>query len=270
MTISQNRRWGVMTGPEVAALDRERTVLLLPVGATEQHGPHLPLDTDTRIAEAVVEAALALLEPDVPAVVLPTQAVGWSAEHANFAGTLSAEPDLLARLWGGIVRPLARQGFKKLVIVNGHGGQPEVSEIVCRRLRLEEGMCAVPLNWFGFGLPEGVLPPQEMKLGIHGGAVETSLLLHLSPGLVRQEEVRNFPSRTAALKAEGWQHFSPQGPAGFAWAAEDLNPEGVTGDARLASAAIGEAILRHAAGGLAGLIGELARAPWPLPADPAR
>ncbi|WP_445679464.1 creatininase family protein [Radicibacter daui] len=265
MTISQIRRWGQMTGPETGALDRERTVLVLPVGATEQHGPHLPLDTDTRIAEAVVEAALTRLAADVPAVVLPAQAVGWSAEHANFAGTLSAEPDLLANLWGGIVRPLARQGFKKLLILNGHGGQPEVSEIVCRRLRMEEGMCAVPLNWFGFGLPEGVLPPQEMKLGIHGGAVETSLLLHLAPELVRQGEVRDFPSRTAALKAEGWQHFSPQGPAGFAWAAEDLNPEGVTGDARLASADIGRAILDHAAAGLAGLIGELSRAPWPLP-----
>jgi creatinine amidohydrolase len=260
--IDEQHQWAARTSAEIAALDGQRAVALLPVGAIEQHGPHLPLDTDTAIVEAILAAGLSRLPAGLPVLALPTQAVGWSLEHGDFCGTLSASATTAIALWTEIGRCVARAGVRKLVLFNGHGGQPEICEIVARTLRADLGMMVVPLNWFGFGQPPGVFPAEELALGIHAGALETALMLHIRPHAVRTGEVAAFASATAEWRSR-FRHVSPQGPAGFAWLAQDLNPAGAVGDARLATAAAGAAILDHAAGHLANFLTEMVAADWP-------
>lgn len=253
-----HRLWGELTTMDFAALAGD-AVAILPVGAMEQHGPHLPLDTDTIIVDGVVAAALARLEPGVTSLLLPTQALGASIEHEAFPGTLSLAADLLMRTWVQIGLAVAAAGVRRLVIVNGHGGQPEVMTLVARELRVRAGLLVVCANWFDFGEPPGLIPPQERRFGIHGGLIETSVMLHLAPHRVRGAEVGNFPSAV--------QDWATRFPAlagtrtRIAWASQDLNPAGAVGDARAASATLGEALVAHAAEGLARLIGEAAQFP---------
>lgn len=259
--IDSRHQWASHTSAEIAALDPARAVAVLPVGAIEQHGPHLPLNTDSVIVEHVLAAGLARLPSAAPVLALPTQAVGWSLEHTDFAGTLSASATTAIALWTDIGRCVAQSGLRKLVIFNGHGGQPEICEIVARTLRAELGMMVVPLNWFGFGQPAGLFPPEELAFGIHAGALETSLMLHVCPQAVRMQALADFPSATPGMR-QHYRHVSPQGPAGFAWMAQDLNPCGAVGDARLASAEAGAKILDHAAGHLASFLTEMVAVDW--------
>ncbi len=259
--FAEHRLWARRTSPEIAALDTARTVAVLPVGAIEQHGPHLPLDTDTAIAEAVLAAALQLVPETLPVLVLPTQQVGWSLEHARLPGTLSASATTSIALWTEIGRNVAHSGVKKLILMNGHGGQPEICEIVARTLRAEQNMMVVPLNWYGFGHPDGLFPAEEMRYGIHAGALETAVMLHIRPQSVRAQAIADFPSRTPQMRAR-YQHVSPQGPAGFSWLAEDLNPQGAVGNATLATAQAGETILAHAAQHVATVLQEMVAIDW--------
>ena len=253
-----HRLWGDLTTTDFAGLNAD-TVAILPVGAMEQHGPHLPLDTDTTIVDGVVAAAIARLDPAVTSLLLPTQALGASIEHEAFPGTLSLAPDLLMQTWVQIGRAVAAAGVRRLVIVNGHGGQPEVMALVARELRVRAGLLVVSANWFDFGEPPGLIPPEERRFGIHGGLIETSVMLHLAPHKVRRAALGDFPSAV--------QDWAVRFPAlagtrtRIAWASQDLNPAGVVGDARAASPALGQALVEHAAEGLARLIAEAAQVP---------
>jgi len=253
-----HRLWGEMATTDFAAL-ADDAVAVLPIGAVEQHGPHLPLDTDTTIVEGVVAAALARLDPTVVALLLPTQSLGASIEHEAFPGTISLPPDLLMRIWVQIGLAVAAAGMRRLVIVNGHGGQPEVMALAARELRVRAGLLVVSANWFDFGEPPGLIPPAERRFGIHGGLIETSVMLHLAPHKVRTAALANFPSAV--------QDWAARFPAlagtrtRIAWASQDLHPSGAVGDPRAANGSLGEALVQHAAAGLARLIGEAALFP---------
>lgn len=252
--------WRDLTTEDFAEVDRERTVALLPVAAIEQHGPHLPLYTDACINEGIVAEALDQVSEAVTLLVLPMVSIGDSVEHLAFAGTLSATPETLARYWTEIGECVAAAGLRKLVLFNSHGGQPQVGDIVALDLRRKLGMLVVKANYFGFGLPAELFDDEELEHGIHGGAVETSMMLHLRPDLVRQEAAANFEPLSLSMASE-YRHLRPEGAIGFGWTAQDLHPAGVAGDSTQADAEKGRRAIAHAARCLAELVEETARFP---------
>jgi len=235
--------WGELTSAEAARLAESDPVFLWAVSATEQHGPHLPLSTDAIIAGALASEAERNLPSAFPLVHLPALEVGASLEHESFPGTLSVPADLLAAWVVQMGRRLAASGGRRLVILNAHGGNRHTLEGAALRLRAEAGLLVIPVHYPRLGQPPSVeLPAGEWRHGLHGGAVETAMMLHLRPDLVRTEELRPGPSLAEELEAS-LEIVSAEGAAGFAWLAGDLNPLGFTGDATLADAAMGRVLV---------------------------
>ncbi|MEM7221921.1 MAG: creatininase family protein [Pseudomonadota bacterium] len=255
-----SRYWQNLTTEDFAELDREHAIALLPVGAVEQHGPHLPLSTDSAIASGLIARCLEVLPDELSVLVLPLQSVGASGEHGAFAGTLSQSPETLIAAWCELGRWVARAGLRKLVIFNSHGGQPQIVDMVAQRLRIEQAMLVTKVSSFQLGVPEGLIPEDELRHGIHGGAFETSLMLHLHPALVRRDKLADFRSLSEHMAGD-YKWLGPHGPAGFAWMAQDLNRAGACGNAASADAETGRRLLDHMAGALAEILAEVARFP---------
>lgn len=258
--MTQARYWQDLTTEDFRALDVAQTVALLPVGAVEQHGPHLPVGVDAQLAERMVARMLALAPPTLNVLVLPVQAIGKSNEHGDFPGTLSLSAETLIRVWTEIAEAVARVGIRRLVIFNAHGGNPSLMEIVCTDLRARLRMLAVRLSWFDFGLPEGLFSDDEHRHGIHGGEIETSLMLHLAPAAVRRDKAQDFPSLTRHLAGEQ-RWLNAIGKTKFAWQAQDLNPHGVCGNAAAADPERGALLFEHVARELIVLLDEVQRFP---------
>jgi creatinine amidohydrolase len=247
------RYWQDMTTHDFGAPGHQDWIAVLPVAAVEQHGPHLPLSTDLTIAEGQVRRAIELVPEDLPVTFLPIQAVGKSDEHVSFPGTLTLSWDTATRCWLDIGESVARAGIRKLVLINSHGGNVPVLDIVARDLRVRHGMFVTATNWLRFGQPEGLYPDAEFTYGIHGGDIETSLMLHLRPDLVRMERATDFPSEQQRYLKE-FKHLRGHGKAQYGWQAEDLNPAGALGNAARASAEKGRLSLDHAARGFVELL----------------
>ena len=239
------RWWSSLTAHDTRALAARDPVVVLPLAATEQHGPHLPLSTDLDIGLGLLAAAFRALPADFPACALPAQSVGCSREHARFPGTLSIEPELLAALIEKVGEALAANSVRRLVLANSHGGNRHALEEAALRLREQHGMLVVKASWFRFPRPDDVaLPEAEWRHGLHGGAVETAMMLHLRPDLVRAERAGEARSLGEDLERT-LAHLGPEGAASFAWLAGDLNPSGAVGDARLADAPMGARLVEH-------------------------
>jgi creatinine amidohydrolase len=262
MITPPSRHWDELTWQDVQALDRDRTVAVLPVAATEQHGPHLPLSVDATINRGVLTRSLELLPADLPILVLPALPVGYSEEHTAFPGTLSVSAATLQQLWTEIGESVHRAGLRKLVIFNSHGGQPQIAQIVARHLRATPGMMVVVASSYGFGEPQAMFSDEERRHGIHGGASETSLMLHLAPDLVRRDKLAKFPSAAADVE-KGHKELRLEGDLNTAigWQTQDLNPLGACGDATAASADAGRALVEHTARRLATLLAEISAYP---------
>jgi creatinine amidohydrolase len=231
------------------ALDRTTAadrIAVLPLAATEQHGPHLPLGTDVLIAEAYLARVRELMPVNLPVTFLPVQAIGISTEHIDFPGTLTLPTAVALQSWIAIGESVARAGIRKLVIVTSHGGNSAAMTLVAQDLRAHHRMLVVTTSWSRFGGPDGLFDPDELRHGIHGGAVETSIMLAAHPKLVATDEVANFPSSASEMEKQ-YLHLSTQRPAPMAWQAQDLNPSGAVGDATQASADKGGALLTHGA-----------------------
>ncbi len=254
------RYWQDLTTRDFAGLDAGRAIALLPVAAIEQHGPHLPVSVDATIADGLLAEIRPLMPPDSSVLVLPLQAVGKSNEHAGFPGTLTLSAETLIRLWTEIGESVARAGIRKLVIFNSHGGQPQIADIVARDLRVRLGMFVVMANWYKLGEPEGLFPPDELKWGIHGGSVETSLMLHFRPDLVRRDQLRDFRSAAQDMAASN-QALGAHGNVGFGWMIQDLNPAGACGNALDADAERGARIAAFVARRMVTLLDEVGRFP---------
>ena len=259
MTTMPRRLWQDMTTLDFAALE-PRVIAVLPVGAIEQHGPHLPVSTDACINQGVLARALELMPDDLPVTVLPLLPVGKSNEHVAFPGTLSLSAETLIRVWTEIGEGVARAGIRKLVLFNSHGGQLQIMDIVARDLRVRHAMMAVAYSWFAGGLPAGLFGEDEVRHGIHAGAIETSMMLHLAPDLVVQDRAADFRPLMADLEQEN-RYLSPTGAGRLAWMAQDLHPSGACGDATDADAERGRALVEHAAQALIALLHEIDRYP---------
>jgi creatinine amidohydrolase len=258
MTGPQKRRWAELHTGDFAALDPARAIAVLPVSALEQHGPHLPLGVDAWINAGILDRALALLRDDASVLVLPAQEVGKSEEHLGFAGTLSQPADLAVRLWNEIGDGVARAGLRKFLIFNSHGGNPPVMEIVARELRHRHAMLAVCANWYDLVDLSTWFDADELHHGIHGGAVETSIMLHLRPDLVDMSKAAAFGSLSQTM-ASDFKRLSPIGRPYFAWATQDLNPSGAVGNAAAGDAGLGAEIIAAAARGLVELFDDIER-----------
>ena len=245
----------------------DQLIAVLPVAATEQHGPHLPLGVDSALVDGVIAAALPHLAPEVPALFLPTQAVGLSPEHARFAGTLTLKAETVIRLWTDIGESVAASGVRKLVLLNSHGGQVGVMDIVARDLRARLGMLVYSVNWFGLPLvgPQGedvnaLFSPHEHRFGIHAGEIETSMMLALAPHAVDMQQAQNFAS-TSEVRAAQFPILGNGKSAKLGWQMQDYNPQGAVGNAAAASADKGSRVLDAAGRALARLLAEVHQLP---------
>ena len=205
MSYASIQYWQAMTTTEAAAVARRDPVIILPLAAVEQHGPHLPLSTDLVIGLGILANAFQRLPEDFPALALPPQAVGASQEHARFPGTLSVTPALLADVVHQHGVALAGCGVRRLVLANSHGGNRATLDAAGLRLRDEQGLLVVKATYTDFPRPDGVeLPESEWRHGLHGGALETAMMLHLSPDDVRAGEVQERRSLGADLEGRRW------------------------------------------------------------------
>ncbi len=240
------RHWAEMTTLDFGDPGVGDWIAVLPVAAIEQHGPHLPVYTDTCIAEGLVQRSIDLMPADLPVTFLPVQAIGKSNEHISLPGTLTAGWESTTKLWLEIGESVRRAGIRKLIIINSHGGNVPMVDIVARELRVRLDMLAVGTGWSRFGHPEGLTAPEEALYGIHGGDVETSMMLALRPDLVRMELAEDFRSTQLDLIAE-FAHLRAHGPVQFGWKAGDLNAKGAVGNAKAATVEKGRAVVDHQA-----------------------
>lgn len=252
------RDWTEMTWTDVAAGDTERWIAVLPVAAVEQHGPHLPLGADSYIADAYIARVLPLLPDDLPATFLPVQQIGYSDEHLAFPGTLSMSAKTLIAAWTDIGESMHRCGVRKLVIVTSHGGNVALMDPVARDLRVRLKMLVVTCAWHRFGYPDGTFDSQEERHGIHGGDVETSLVLAHRPETVQTKHAVAAIPATVEM-ADTFKWLSAFKPAGFGWMTQDLHPTGAVGDATVATAEKGKRALDHGARGFVELLQDVDR-----------
>ncbi len=261
--------WSDLTTADFATLDTARAIAVLPVAATEQHGPHLPLSVDADIVNGVIAAALPHIAPGLPALFLPTQAVGFSPEHTRFAGTLTLKAETLMRVWTDIGECVAASGVNKLVLFNAHGGQVGAMDLVARDLRARLGMLVYSVSWFNLPLLDAQqndvnarFSAEEHRFGIHAGEVETSMMLALKPELVRMDQASYFRSASQARAAD-YPILGNGKSAKLGWQMQDYNAEGAVGNAGAATADNGRLLIDAAGRSLAALLAEIDR----LPAD---
>lgn len=245
---------------DFSRLDMSRIVAIQPVGAVEQHGPHLPVKVDAAINAGIVARAVELMAPDMPVLVLPMMPVGKSNEHHAYPGTLSLSYETLARLWYELGESVHRAGGRRIIYFNSHGGQPQVMEIVCRELRVRLGMFAVGASWFRTVDLDDLFDPAERKHGIHGGESETSVMLHLHGDLVDMREAGDFVPLSVEMERAGGM-LTPEGRVGFGWQTQDLHPSGACGNAAAGDAERGRQTVERAAAALVRLAGEVAAYP---------
>jgi creatinine amidohydrolase len=240
MPALPTRFWADMTWTDFQAADMAEVIAVLPVAATEQHGPHLPLGVDTFITEGYLARVVTRLPGDLPVLFLPTQNIGVSIEHHDFPGTLTLSATTLIQTWIELGQCVHRAGCRKLVLANAHGGNVAILDSVAHELRAKLDMFVVMASWHRFGYPDGLFSETEKLHGIHAGDIETSLMLSFRPDLVRREAAENFPSESATLETE-FTWLRTGRPTGFGWMSQDLSATGAMGDASAASAEKGEA-----------------------------
>ena len=251
--------WGDYRTTEYASIDPEATIAVLPVAAIEQHGPHLPVSTDTTIMQGMLETVIARLPQDLDIRILPVQAVGKSNEHVHAPGTLTLSPLAAIQSWAELGASVDRAGVRKLVIVNSHGGNEEIMGIVTRELRVAFKMLAVKTSWTRFGVPTGLYYRRGNALRHprrrHGDVADAAF-----PARSRRDgERENFVSNVERAETE-FALLRQTGTHAYAWIASDLNEHGVVGNAAAATAEKGRLTADHQADGFVALLRDVRKA----------
>jgi creatinine amidohydrolase len=254
--MTPSRDWTEIRWADTAPADASRWIAVLPLAATEQHGPHLPVETDVLIAEAYLARVREMLPISVPATFLPIETVGISTEHIDYPGTQTLPTDVALKRWTAIGEQIAQHGVKKLVIITSHGGNSAAMMLVAQDLRAHRKLFVVTTSWSRLSAADQLFPPDEVRHGIHGGAVETSIMLARYPEQVRKGAIADFPASSIAMEKQ-YRWLSTQRPAPFAWQAQDLNASGAVGNATLAVAEKGEQLLEQGARAFCELLTEV-------------
>ena len=249
-----------MTWQEIAdaGAATARWIAVLPLAAIEQHGPHLPLGVDSFIAEAYVARVRKILPDELPVTFLPVQRIGVSVEHLAYPGTLTLSATTAIAAWTELGDSLARAVYVSSCSSPATAAMSRPWNLVARDLRARLGMLAVTVGWHRFGYPDGAFSAEEKRHGIHGGDIETSLMLAAIPETVHMDKAPNATPATLAMARE-FKWLGAYRPAGFAWMTQDINATGAIGNATLASAAKGEAALAHGAEAFVELLSEVDR-----------
>jgi creatinine amidohydrolase len=246
--IPPQRYFPYLTWKQIADLpDKANTVIIQPIGAIEQHGLHLPIVVDSAISMGVLGKALDKLDPQIPAYALPCLYYGKSNEHWQFPGTITLSAETLLSVIKEMADSIYRSGFRKLVLMNSHGGQPQIMEISARDIHQEYGDFSVfPLfTWRVPHIAKELLTPQELELGIHAGDAETSIMLSLLPETVDMEKaVKEYPQGLPENSL-----LSMEGKLPFAWLTKELSKSGVMGDATTATKEKGDVLLESLTNG---------------------
>ncbi|SFJ49644.1 creatinine amidohydrolase [Paenibacillus sp. UNC496MF] len=241
-----------LTSKQVKELPKEDALVILPIGAVEQHGPHLPVLTDTLIGEATLTAALERLDADAPVWLLPPVPYGKSNEHLGLPGTISLSAATLQGVVLDIAESLKLSGFERLLLFNTHGGNVDLLNMVAREIRIRSGMTVFYLSPSSLGGAEGLIAEEELEYGIHGGDYETSLVKAIKPEWVLDEfAVKEVPEMA------GFEFLTLEGKIRFAWRMADISASGIAGDATIATAEKGRLIMDRTAGTLAKALKEL-------------
>ena len=268
--LSTTRRLDRLSWPDAEnALQQFRSTVVWPMGAFEQHGPHLPLATDALFSERILSSVLSQLAPNAPIWSLPSQSIGFSPEHSGFPGTLSLSSGLLTQLILEVGTQLCAQGVKRLVLFNAHGGQIGLLQAAARELRVQTPSMAILPCFMWSGVPglDALIPGDELQGGLHAAQAETSLMLALEPQLVGDARPVDGDHRHPSSLATPPLGWSLEGAAPTAWLTADLSSSGVIGDSRAASAECGEALERCLVSHWLNLFGSLLASDWP-PSQP--
>ena len=252
------RDWIEIDWTSVDKITAARWIAVLPLAATEQHGPHLPVETDVLIGEAYLARVRELLPAALPATFLAVQKIGISTEHIDFPGTLTLSTEAALREWTALGESVVRTGLKKLVIVTSHGGNSAAMSLVAQDLRAHHGLLAVTTSWSRLCAAEKLFPAEEVRHGIHGGALETSIMLARHRERVRRDAIADFRPASVAMERD-FRRLSTQRPAPFAWQAQDLHPSGAAGNATLATPEKGERLIDQGARGFIELLDDVDR-----------
>ncbi|KQS71719.1 creatininase [Rhizobium sp. Leaf371] len=251
--MTQSFFWADHSTADFASRNLSETVVILPISAIEQHGPHLPVQVDAAINAAILDRMVRLLDPTADVLILPAFSVGKSDEHLAYPGTLTLSAQTLRLVWLDIARSAKRAGVRKIVLFNSHGGQISLMEMTCRDIRVELDMLAVACSWFRIAPVDDLFSQTEIVHGIHGGDIETSMMLAIAPHLVVMDKAEDFVPLTLEIEQSG-SPLTAEGAVGFGWQAQDLHPAGVCGNAANADAVKGALVLDRAATGLTRLI----------------
>ncbi|MCK1361375.1 creatininase family protein [Bradyrhizobium sp. 199] len=254
--MTPSRDWTEIRWADAPPAEMSRWIAVLPLAATEQHGPHLPVTTDVLIADAYLARVRELLPENVPATFLPVEPIGISTEHIDYPNTQTLPTDVALKRWTGIGEDIARRGLKKLVIITSHGGNSAAMMLIAQDLRAHQKMLVVTTSWSRLSGADKLFPADEVRHGIHGGAIETSIMLARYPDQVRKHEIADFPASSIAMDKQ-YRWLSTQRPAAFAWQAQDLNASGAVGNATLAVAEKGEQLIDQGARAFCELLSEV-------------
>lgn len=255
---SSSRRLAELRASDLGDKLSPGSTLVLPLGAIEQHGPHLPFNTDLVIAEACAEAVVQSAGESLDLWLLESLAYTKSNEHAGTPGTVWLGPETMLSVLDDIARSVAETPAKKLALLNGHGGNSSLLNVACREMRLNHGLETFLLHPSlppDQGGTDGLDPEttSELGMGIHAGKAETSIMLHLRPELVRMElAARNVPEHLANNR-----HVRFGGSVTFGWLANDFGTSGVIGDPTGADEATGASLFKLAVEQLVEAFGEI-------------
>ncbi|MEW7008025.1 creatininase family protein [Lentilitoribacter sp. EG35] len=233
------------------------TIVIIPFGAYEQHGAHLPSDTDAIIATELARR-LGDVVDKLKIKLLPTEQIGYSIEHLDFGKTKSFSYQKAIERWLGIIKQQYDLGHRKILLLNAHGGNSPLLTIVATEARVKWNMLVVVTHWTRFGLPDELADKMDKSIDIHAGDIETSIMLSINSDLVNMKYTENFPSKQSVY-IDNYKFLRAYGPHAFGWKMSDLNDQGVVGNASSATAEKGNLILEHTISGLKDLVTDISQ-----------